>query len=135
QLSLRRDAAGPGDSGRGHSDQRRRRPTRRRARVDAAGTVMRSAADQPATQPQLRECPGCGLLQTVPALRPGMTAQCARCPTTLRRTSAHRLEHITALTVTAFVSLVVLCSTSLMSVETAGISHTAKFFSGPEKLV
>ena len=96
---------------------------------------MPSSADPNLTEPQLRECPGCGLLQTVPALAPGMTARCARCPTTLRRTSAHRLDHITALTVTAFVLLVVMCSTTLMSVETAGISHTANLFSGPEELV
>ena len=87
------------------------------------------------TEPQLRECPGCGLFQTVPALVPGMTARCARCPTTLRRTSAHSLNHIIALTVAAFVLLVVMCSTTLMSVETAGIAHTANLFSGPEELV
>ena len=96
---------------------------------------LRSAADRPTTLPQLRECPGCGLLQTVPALAPGTTAQCARCPTTLRRTSAHRLDHIIALAVAAFVLLVVMCSTNLMSVETAGISHVADLFSGPEELV
>ena len=64
---------------------------------------LRSAADRPTTLPQLRECPGCGLLQTVPALAPGTTAQCARCPTTLRRTSAHRLDHIIALAVAVWV--------------------------------
>ena len=64
-----------------------------------------------------------------------MTAQCARCPTTLRRTSAHRLDHIIALAVAAFILLVVMCSTNLMSVETAGISHVADLFSGPEELV
>jgi paraquat-inducible protein A len=96
---------------------------------------MRSTSDRPQTQPQLRECPACGLLQTVPALRPGMTAQCIRCPTTLRRTSAHRIDHIIALTVAAFVLLVVMCSTTLMSVETAGIRRTAGLFSGPEELV
>ncbi len=64
-----------------------------------------------------------------------MTAQCIRCPTTLRRTSAHRIDHIIALTVTAFVLLVVMCSTTLMSVETAGIRRTAGLFSGPEELV
>jgi paraquat-inducible protein A len=53
----------------------------------------------------------------------------------LRRTSAHRLDHIIALTVAAFVLLVVMCSTTLMSVETAGISHTANLFSGPQELV
>src|SRR6516164_2500153 len=89
----------------------------------------------PATEPQLRECPGCGLFQTVPALALGMSAQCARCPTILRRTSAHRLDHIVALTLTAFILLVVMCSTTLMSVETAGIAHTANLFSGPDELV
>jgi paraquat-inducible protein A len=96
---------------------------------------MRSAADRPQTQPQLRECPSCGLFQTVPALAPGLTARCVRCPTTLRRTSSHRLDHIIALTVAAFTLLVVMCTTNLMSVETAGIKRTANLFSGPEELV
>jgi paraquat-inducible protein A len=96
---------------------------------------MRATADRPQTEPQLRECPGCGLFQTVPALAPGMTAQCIRCPTTLRRTSSHRLDHIIALTVAAFVLLVVMCTTSLMSVETSGIKRTADLFSGPQELV
>ena len=96
---------------------------------------MRSRVDRPQTQPQLRECPGCGLFQTVPALASGMTAQCVRCPTTLRRTSSHRLDHIIALTAAAFVLLVVMCATNLMSVETSGIKRTADLFSGPEELV
>jgi paraquat-inducible protein A len=96
---------------------------------------MRSARDRSMTEPQLRECPGCGLMQTVPPLAPGMTGQCVRCPTTLRRTSAHRLDHMIALTVAAFVLLVVMCSTTLMSVETAGIKRAADLFSGPEELV
>jgi paraquat-inducible protein A len=97
---------------------------------------MRSSdADRHTTQPQLRECPGCGLLQTVPALTPGMSARCVRCPTTLRRTSSHRIDHIIALTVAAFVLLVVMCTTTMMSVETAGISRTANLFSGPWELV
>jgi paraquat-inducible protein A len=96
---------------------------------------MRSAIDRPLTQPQLRECPSCGLFQTVPSLAPGMTARCVRCPTTLRRTSSHRLDHIIALTVAAFTLLVVMCTTNLMSVETSGIKRTANLFSGPEELV
>jgi len=64
--------------------------------------VKRSSPSPPATQPQLRECPGCGLLQTVLVLAPGMTAQCVHCATTLRRTSTHRLDHIAALSLTAF---------------------------------
>ena len=43
---------------------------------------MRFSADRPIAPPQLRECPGCGLFQTVPALMPGMIAECGRCSTT-----------------------------------------------------
>jgi paraquat-inducible protein A len=53
----------------------------------------------------------------------------------LRRTSTHRIDHIIALTVAAFVLLVVMCTTTLMSVETAGIKRTADLFSGPQELV
>jgi paraquat-inducible protein A len=96
---------------------------------------MRSSAEAQLTEPQLRECPGCGLFQTVPALMPGITARCARCSTILRRTSNHRPDHLIALTATAFVLLVIMCSTRLMSVDKAGISHAANLFSGPEELV
>jgi paraquat-inducible protein A len=98
-------------------------------------TTRARSPDPPATLPQLRECPSCGLLQMVPALVPGTTARCARCPTILRRASAHRLDHIIALTTAALVLLAVMCTTSLMSVETAGIRHVANLFSGPEELV
>ena len=97
---------------------------------------MRSPPPTPtATLPQLRACPGCGLLQQVPALTPGTSAYCARCPTILRRLSAYRLDHVAALTVAALVLLVVMCSSALMSVETAGIRHVADLFSGPQELV
>jgi paraquat-inducible protein A len=95
---------------------------------------MRSSTPR-LTEPQLRECPGCGLFQTVPALAPGSTAQCVRCSTILRRTSNHRPDHLIALAATAFILLVIMCSTRLMSVEKAGISHVADLFSGPEELV
>ena len=96
---------------------------------------MRSAADPKLTEPQLRECPGCGLLQTVPALPPGTTAQCVRCPTVLRHISSHGFDHIVALTLTAFILLIVMCSTTMMTVETAGIKRAADMFSGPQELV
>jgi paraquat-inducible protein A len=95
---------------------------------------VKSGPAPPLTPPQLRECPGCGLFQTVPALPPGAAARCARCPTMLRRVSAHRLDHIAALVVAALVLLVVMCSSNLMSVEKAGIGHVADLFSGPEEL-
>ena len=64
-----------------------------------------------------------------------MSARCVRCPTILRRTSAHRIDHIIALTSAAFILLIIMCSTTLMSVETSGIKRTADLFSGPEELV
>jgi paraquat-inducible protein A len=94
---------------------------------------MRGLSRQ-ATAPHLRECPGCGLLQSVPALAPGTSARCSRCSTTLRRVTAHRRDHSAALTLAALVLLVVTCSTNLMSVQTAGIRHIADLFAGPEEL-
>jgi paraquat-inducible protein A len=96
---------------------------------------MRGGAARPVTHPQLRECPGCGLFQTVPALAPGTSAHCPRCPTILRRVSSHRAEHLIALAIAALTLLIVMCSTQLMSVEKAGIAHVAGLFSGPEELV
>jgi len=96
---------------------------------------MRSRKERKFTEPQLRECPGCGLFQTVPALALGMTAQCVRCSTILRRTSNHRPDHLIALTATAFILLIIMCSTQLMSVDKAGIYHVADLFSGPQELV
>ena len=90
---------------------------------------------QPATAPQLRECPGCGFVQTIPPLMPGVTARCLRCSTVLRHNSTHRPEHIIALAIAAFVLLVVMCSTNLMTVEKAGITRIAGLFSGPQELV
>ncbi|MBV8736798.1 MAG: paraquat-inducible protein A [Alphaproteobacteria bacterium] len=89
----------------------------------------------PSTRPQLRECPGCGLLQQVPELDPGGSAHCARCPTVLRRVSTHQLQHVVALAMAALILLIVMCSSPLMSVETAGIRRVADLFSGPEELV
>jgi paraquat-inducible protein A len=70
--------------------------------------MNKSSAKGPTTEPRLQECLGCGLFQTIPALPPGTKAYCARCPTILRRTSTHRLDHIVALSLTAFILLVVM---------------------------
>jgi paraquat-inducible protein A len=85
--------------------------------------------------PQVCECPGCGLFQTVAPLARGMTAYCGRCSTILHRTTTHPLDHSLALTLAALVLLVVMCSTTLMSVQTAGMDHTAYLLSGPAELV
>jgi paraquat-inducible protein A len=86
------------------------------------------------TDPPLRECEGCGLFQTVPALAPGSSATCTRCGTTLRRARTDPLGRALALTVGALVLLCVMATSTLMSVATAGIAHQADLFSGPEEL-
>ena len=88
-----------------------------------------------AFSPQLCECPGCGLMQMVPSLARGMTAYCERCSTVLHRTTTHPIDHSIALTVAALVLLIVMCTAQLMSVQTAGIAHSAYLLSGPEELV
>ena len=84
--------------------------------------------------PRPHECRSCGLLQIIPALAPGMSAHCSRCGTTLHRARHHPLEHSLALTLAALVLLAVMCVTTLMSVETAGITLHADLLSGPEEL-
>ena len=97
--------------------------------------MRRLTADQPVAEPHIRECAGCGLLQAVPALRPGMTAQCTRCRTVLHRTTAHPITHSMALAAAGLVLLAILCLTPLMTVQTAGIQLTAGLFDGPAELV
>jgi paraquat-inducible protein A len=95
---------------------------------------MTRSAPLPATRPQLRECRGCGLVQLVGPLLPGTSAYCVQCSTMLRRVSVHRLDQIIALTLAALILLAVMCSNTLMGVETAGIKHAANLFSGPVEL-
>jgi paraquat-inducible protein A len=87
------------------------------------------------TEPQLRECAGCGLFQVVPALGPNERADCPRCGTVLRRTRLDSLEHCLALVIAALGLFVVLWVAMLMKVSTAGIVHETTLLSGPAELV
>jgi paraquat-inducible protein A len=91
-------------------------------------TVVRP---QLVTKPQLRECPGCGLFQIVPALEADMRSNCARCGTVLRLTRADPLNRHLALTFAALVLFAVLWLAMLMKVSTAGIVHETTLESGP----
>ena len=82
----------------------------------------------PAALPELRECPGCGRFQILPDLAPGMIALCERCPTTLRRAVVHSHDVSIALNLAALILLVILCSSTLLSVQTAGIMLQAGLF-------
>ncbi|MEA2811111.1 MAG: paraquat-inducible protein, partial [Rhodospirillaceae bacterium] len=87
------------------------------------------------TRPQLRECPGCGQFQIVPALGPDMRSNCVRCGTALRLTRADPLNRHLALTFAALVLFAVLWLAMLMKVSTAGIVHETTLESGPIELV
>jgi paraquat-inducible protein A len=87
------------------------------------------------TQAQIRECPGCGLFQALPPLDPGTTAVCTRCGTTLHRASRYTLASSIPLTLTALMLLLIVCTTTLMSVSTAGITLHAGLLAGPVELV
>src|SRR5258708_2590756 len=87
------------------------------------------------THPQLRECPGCGLFQIVPALAPNMRSNCVRCGTVLRLTRADPMNHHLALTFAGLVLFGVVWLGMLMKVSAFGIVHETDLDSGPIELV
>ena len=50
-----------------------------------------------------RECPSCGLIQTIPDLPPNAEANCLRCDGILRRVRSHDLTRSLSLTLTSLV--------------------------------
>lgn len=91
-------------------------------------------AEAEVTQPRMRECPGCGLLQIVPSLAPNSLARCLRCNTVLRRTRKDPLGRALALNIAGLFLFSVACLMSLMAVSTAGMQLSANLFSGPAGL-
>jgi paraquat-inducible protein A len=87
------------------------------------------------TRPQLRECPGCGLFQIVPAMAPGLRSNCTRCGTALRITRVDPLNRHLALTFAAMVLFVVVWEAMLMKVSAVGIVRETFLESGPRELV
>lgn len=93
------------------------------------------ARSQPVTRPQLRECPGCGQFQIVPALAANMRSDCVRCGTALRATRADPLNHHLALTFASLVLFGIVWLGMLMKVSAFGIVHETTLDSGPIELV
>jgi paraquat-inducible protein A len=75
------------------------------------------------------------MFQIVPALGPDQRADCARCGTALRRTRTDSFSRGIALNAATLVLFVVLWTTMLMQVSTAGIVHDSTIASGPLELV
>lgn len=68
----------------------------------------------------LRECPECGLFQVMPALRPGLVAECRRCGALLRRRRRDALTTVLAFSVTGLVLFAVAATAPLLGLRLAG---------------
>src|SRR5690349_16428063 len=106
------------------------------SRLGMIDTVDLDDAQEPTglTPRHLWACPDCGLLQVVPALRPGTAARCLRCDRLLRRARYNPLGRALALNLAALVLLGIACLMPLMRVSAAGMYLSANLFSGPERL-
>ena len=85
--------------------------------------------------PELRECSGCGLFQIVPELEPDTRCDCVRCGITLRRSRSNPLTRGLALNFAGLALFVIVWTSMLMKVSTAGITHETTLISGPNELV
>jgi paraquat-inducible protein A len=83
------------------------------------------------TQPILRACDDCGLVQIVPALPVGASAHCSRCDATLRRHRRNPMNNTLALYLSALVLFAIAASQTLLQVSRGGQVRVASLFSGP----
>jgi paraquat-inducible protein A len=81
--------------------------------------------DPPAPEATTRECPECGLFQSVPLLRPGLVATCGRCGALLRRRRRDSLGTTLALNVTGLVLFAVVMSYPFMGLRLLGQTRLA----------
>jgi paraquat-inducible protein A len=79
----------------------------------------------PAPEATTRECPECGLFQSVPLLRPGLVATCGRCGALLRRRRRDSLGTTLALNVTGLVLFAVVMSYPFMGFRLLGQTRLA----------
>lgn len=68
----------------------------------------------------LRECPDCGLFQRMPALRPGLVAECIRCDKVLRARRRNSFTTVSALMVAGLALFTVLLSQPLLGISLLG---------------
>ncbi len=95
---------------------------------------MALTADAPATPETERECHGCGLFQTMPALVPNACADCERCGTLLRRGRTAPLTRPLAYSLTALSFFVLAATLPFMTVSAAGRESMNTLLTGPEQL-
>ena len=81
--------------------------------------------DPPAPEATTRECPECGLFQSVPLLRPGLVATCGRCGALLRRRRRDSLTATLALNATGLVLFAVVMAYPFMGFQLLGQTRMA----------
>lgn len=79
---------------------------------------------------ELMACPGCDLLQRVPALSAGERAVCTRCAHALAKQTTNSLERCLALTVAAGILLLLANLTPLMTLVAVGRSSSTTILGG-----
>lgn len=94
-------------------------------------TISPIVSDVGHTDPHLRECRGCGLIQTVPPLFPGARAACPRCAAVLREVRRDPFNLTLALHVAGLILFCVGSTLTLLSVASSGHENSAALFSGP----
>jgi paraquat-inducible protein A len=75
-------------------------------------------------------CPDCDLINQVPVLAPGESAECVRCEASLSRNPKNSINRGIALTFTAIILYIITCTFPFLSFGEAGIVAHTKLFSG-----
>ena len=78
----------------------------------------------PAAPEHLRECPDCGLFQTVPTVRRGHVAECVRCGSVLHRARSEPMMRSLALSLAGLAMFVVAVSAPFLDVRISGQERT-----------
>ena len=82
----------------------------------------------------LRECPHCGLFQTVPPLPPHAAARCPRCDVVLRRRRADPLIRPLAMAIAGLMLMLVAARLPFLDVSVFGMERATTLLSGPRAL-
>ncbi len=93
------------------------------------------AAPRPvAAASRLRECPDCGLFQSLPALPPRAAATCLRCHAVLRRNRADPILRPLVLALTGLMLLVIATQSDFVDLRINGVGRATSILTGPSAL-
>jgi paraquat-inducible protein A len=107
------------------------------APVRAEADVVRpdqASRQRPTARSDLRECSGCGLIQSVPEMVRGRIASCPRCHTVLRRHITEPQSRALALTLTGLLLFGLATQLPFVDMQIQGKTLNTTLFSGPSQL-